>query len=151
MIGYNRNPDATAETIDSDGWLHTGDLGTMDKRGYIKITGRVKDMIIRGGENMFPAEIENALLEHPLVTEVAVVGIPDKKWGEVIACFLRTENNQKITASELHDHCRQLLSPQKTPTIWCQTETFPMTGSGKIQKYVIRDRYLQGAYQTLPL
>jgi len=151
MIGYNRNPDATAQTIDSDGWLHTGDLGTMDKRGYIKITGRVKDMIIRGGENMFPAEIENALLEHPLVTEVAVVGIPDKKWGEVIACFFRTENNQQIAASELHDFCRQQLSPQKTPTIWCQTETFPMTGSGKIQKYVIRDRYLEGAYQPLSL
>jgi fatty-acyl-CoA synthase len=100
---------------------------------------------------MFPAEIENALLEHPLVTEVAVVGIPDKKWGEVIACFFRTENNQQIAASELHSFCRKHLSPQKTPTIWCHTETFPMTGSGKIQKYVIRDRYLEGAYQPLPL
>ena len=89
MAGYNDNPEATAAAIDKDGWLHTGDLGTMDSRGYLKITGRVKDMIIRGGENLFPAEIENAMLEHPAILEVAVVGIPDDKWGELVACFMR--------------------------------------------------------------
>ncbi len=88
MIEYHANPSATAETIGGEGWLHTGDLGTMDSRGYIRITGRVKEMIICGGENLFPAEIENVLLEHPLITEVAVVGIPDDKWGEVVACFI---------------------------------------------------------------
>ena len=146
MIEYHNNPEATWETIDANGWLHTGDLGSMDERGYLKITGRVKDMIIRGGENMFPAEIENALLEHSQIAEVAVVGIPDKKWGEVIGCFFRTESHQQIDPKSLHDFCRQHLSPQKTPTIWRQVEEFPMTGSRKIQKFVIRDRYLNGDY-----
>ena len=151
MIEYHGNPEATHETIDDDGWLHTGDLGTMDARGYISITGRVKDMIIRGGENMFPVEIENALLEHPQIAEVAVVGIPDDKWGEVIGCFFRTDNDLQVTARVLHEFCRERLSPQKTPTIWCRLEEFPMTGSRKIQKFVIRDRFLEGAYESLPL
>ena len=79
MLGYNDNPEATAKTIDAEGWLHTGDLGRMDARGYVKITGRVKEMIIRGGENLFPAEIENTLLEHAAIAEIAVVGVPDEK------------------------------------------------------------------------
>jgi fatty-acyl-CoA synthase len=149
MLGYHANDAATRETIDDEGWLHTGDLGIMDKRGYIKITGRVKDMTIRGGENMFPAEIENVLLEHPNIAEVAVVGIPDDKWGEVVACFFRSESAAKTSTEELHQHCRALLSPQKTPTIWCQVEEFPMTGSRKIQKFVLRDNYLAGQYQRL--
>ena len=151
MIGYHGNSDATQQTIDSNGWLHTGDLGTMDSRGYLKITGRVKEMIIRGGENMFPAEIENALLEHPLVIEVAVVGIPDQKWGEVIGCFFRSEANLPVNARELHDFCRKRLSPQKTPTIWCQLEVFPMTGSGKIKKFELKNQFLDNQYSPLPL
>ncbi|MYA41751.1 MAG: AMP-binding protein, partial [Gemmatimonadetes bacterium] len=91
MIGYHDNPSASADAIDADGWLHTGDLGTLDCQGYLRITGRVKEMIIRGGENLFPAEIENTLLEHPDVAEVAVVGLPDEKWGEIVACFVRLE------------------------------------------------------------
>ena len=91
MIGYHDNPSATAEAIDAESWLHTGDLGTLDRQGYLRITGRVKEMIIRGGENLFPAEIENTLLEHPDVAEVAVVGLPDEKWGEIVACFVRLE------------------------------------------------------------
>lgn len=151
MIGYHNNPEATNEAVDNDGWLHTGDLGSMDDRGYLKITGRVKDLIIRGGENMFPAEIENTLLEHPEIAEVAVVGIPDDKWGEVIGCFFRTEENQPVAAKSLHGFCRERLSPQKTPTIWCRVEDFPMTGSRKIQKFVIRERFLMGEYESLPL
>ena len=151
MIGYHGDDKATRETIDSDGWLHTGDLGAMDERGYVRITGRVKDMIIRGGENMFPAEIENVLMEHPRIAEVAVVGIPDEKWGEVIGCFFRTENNESVSVRTLHDFCRNRLSPQKTPTIWCRVDEFPMTGSRKIQKFVIRDRFLKGAYQPLTM
>ena len=146
MIGYNGNDQATAETIDPDGWLHTGDLGTVDHRGYFRITGRVKDMIIRGGENMFPTEIENVLLEHPAVAEVAVVGLPDDKWGEIIACFIRPETGRGLSRQALHAHCRKHLSPQKTPVIWCNLETFPMTGSGKIRKFVLRDKYLAGDY-----
>ena len=151
MLGYHGNPDATQQTIDAQGWLHTGDLGCMDVRGYIRITGRVKDMIIRGGENMFPAEIENVLREHPQIAEVAVVGLPDDKWGEVIGCFFRSEDSEAISARKLHDFCRERLSPQKTPTLWCRVDEFPMTGSRKIQKFVIRDRYLEGAYDALPL
>lgn len=151
MIGYYNNPEATKDAIDDNGWLHTGDLGTMDARGYVRITGRVKDMIIRGGENMFPTEIENILMEHPNIAEVAVVGIPDKTWGEVIGCFFRTENSKPISVRILHDFCRDHLSPQKTPTIWCRVDEFPMTGSRKIQKFVIRDQFLDGVYDPLPM
>lgn len=151
MIGYHDNPEATKDAIDDNGWLHTGDLGTMDARGYVRITGRVKDMIIRGGENMFPTEIENILMEHPNIAEVAVVGIPDETWGEVIGCFFRTEDSKPISVRILHDFCRDHLSPQKTPTIWCRVDEFPMTGSRKIQKFVIRDQFLDGVYDPLPM
>ena len=151
MIGYHNNPEATKDAIDDNGWLHTGDLGTMDARGYVRITGRVKDMIIRGGENMFPTEIENILMEHPNIAEVAVVGIPDETWGEVIGCFFRTEDSKPISVRILHDFCRDHLSPQKTPTIWCRVDEFPMTGSRKIQKFVIRDQFLDGVYDPLPM
>ncbi|MBL6598904.1 MAG: AMP-binding protein [Alphaproteobacteria bacterium] len=141
MLEYNGNPEATAETIDTEGWLHTGDLGVIDRRGYVAITGRVKEMIIRGGENHFPAEIENVLLEHPDVAEVAVVGLPDEKWGEIIAVFVRTTGGV-LDEQMLRAHCRASLSPQKTPVVWEQVNSFPLTGSGKIQKYVLRDTYL---------
>ncbi len=149
MIAYNGNEKATADTIDADGWLHTGDLGTMDSRGYFCITGRVKDMIIRGGENMFPAEIENVMLEHPAIAEVAVVGLPDRKWGEIIGCFLRPETGREVDQQELRAYCREHLSPQKTPVVWCSVEDFPLTGSGKIRKFVLRDNYLAGDYPEL--
>ncbi len=149
MIGYHGNEAATAEAIDTDGWLHTGDLGTMDARGYVRITGRVKEMIIRGGENHFPAEIENVLIEHPDVAEVAVVGIPDDKWGEIIACFIRSEGDKPLEKDALHHHCRANLAPQKTPAIWCQLPAFPQTGSGKIQKFKLRDGFLAGDYAPL--
>ena len=149
MIGYHGNEKATAETIDADGWLHTGDLGAMDSRGYVRITGRVKEMIIRGGENLFPAEIENVLLEHPDVAEVAVVGLPDAKWGEIVACFIRPEAGQAVDPPELRSHCREHLAPQKTPVLWFNVDAFPLTGSGKIQKFALRDGYLAGKYQPV--
>ena len=89
MLAYNDDAVATSQTIDASGWLHTGDIGSMDSRGYLRVTGRLKDMIIRGGENLFPAEIENRLLEHSQIIEVAVLGVPDKKWGEVVVAFIR--------------------------------------------------------------
>ena len=150
MLGYHDNDEATAEAIDADGWLHTGDLGRMDARGYVTITGRVKEMIIRGGENHFPAEIENVLLEHASVAEVAVVGLPDETWGEVIAAFVRTEGGLELDRDALHAHCRARLSPQKTPTLWCPVDGFPMTGSGKIQKFRLRDGYVAGQYRGGP-
>ena len=149
MLGYHDRPEATAQAIDEHGWLHTGDLGTMDSRGVIRITGRIKDMIIRGGENHFPVEIENALLEHPSVAEVAVVGLPDPKWGEIIGAFVRADGNRPIDVETLREHTRQLLSAQKTPVVWCQVVEFPLTGSGKIQKFVIRERFVAGEYQVV--
>ncbi len=151
MIGYHANKTATAETVDTEGWLHTGDLGVMDERGYVRITGRVKEMIIRGGENHFPAEIENVMLEHPDIAEVAVVGLPDEKWGEIIACFFRTEGNRPLKVTNLHGHCRANLSPQKTPSVWRHVESFPMTGSGKIKKFILRDRFIAGDYKEKTL
>jgi len=152
MIGYNDNPEATAGTIDADGWLHTGDLGTMDVSGFVRITGRVKDMIIRAGENIFPAEIENVLITHPGVAEVAVVGVPDPRLGEIAICFLRARAGALLDAADLVRHVRNELAAPKTPAYWVVLDAFPLTGSGKIQKFVLRDRYVAGDYagQMLP-
>jgi fatty-acyl-CoA synthase len=146
MIGYNDNSDATAKTIDGDGWLHTGDLGTMDRRGYVRVTGRVKDMIIRGGENIFPAEIETVLATHPAIAEVAVVGVPDAKWGEIAVCFLRPSVGANPDRAELVAYVRRELAAPKTPAQWIAVKNFPLTASGKIQKYVLRDRYVAGDF-----
>jgi fatty-acyl-CoA synthase len=148
MTGYNDNPEATAATIGADGWLHTGDLGRMDARGYVRITGRVKEMIIRGGENLFPAEIENAMLEHEAIAEVAVVGIPDEKWGEQVACFLRGNGRPKPDDAALKVFIRERLSPQKTPAYWIWVDEWPLTGSGKIQKFKLREAFEQGAFDA---
>lgn len=147
MLEYNDNPEATSQAVDAHGWLHTGDLGRMDARGYVTVTGRVKEMIIRGGENHFPAEIENVLLEHPDVAEVAVIGLPDPKWGEVIGAFIRS--NSALDKAALHAFCRARMSPQKTPNAWVQVDEFPLTGSGKIQKFVLRDRFLAGEFSEI--
>ncbi|MEO1648899.1 MAG: class I adenylate-forming enzyme family protein [Pseudomonadota bacterium] len=145
MAGYNDNPKATAETIDSEGWLHTGDLGSMSANGYLKITGRVKEMIIRGGENLFPAEIEAALLEHPALAEVAVAGVPDEKWGEIVAAFLRVADGfERPSDDELKAFIRERLSPQKTPAHWVWMQEFPLTGSGKIQKFQLAEQFAKG-------
>ncbi|MEO1136693.1 MAG: AMP-binding protein [Pseudomonadota bacterium] len=144
MTGYNDNPDATAAAIREDGWLHTGDLGAMDERGYVKITGRVKEMIIRGGENLFPVEIENALLEHEDLAEVAVVGVPDEKWGEQVACFMRAAGDRQPAPAALKTFIRERLSPQKTPAFWIWVDEWPLTGSGKIQKFALREQFERG-------
>jgi fatty-acyl-CoA synthase len=142
MQGYFEMPDATASAIDSDGWLHTGDLCSMDKRGYCTVQGRLKDMIIRGGENIYPKEIEELLFRHPQVAEVAVLGVPDPKWGENVAAFVRdADAANPASDTELREYCRQHLSPQKTPKIWVRTDVFPLTGSGKIQKFVLCEQW----------
>ena len=145
MAGYNDNPEATAETIDADGWLHTGDLGSMSASGYVKITGRVKEMIIRGGENLFPAEIEAALLEHPAIAEVACAGVPDEKWGEIVACFMSlADGAERPSDDDLKAFVRERLSPQKTPAHWVWMKEFPLTGSGKIQKFQLAEQFAAG-------
>jgi fatty-acyl-CoA synthase len=149
MIGYNDNPEATASAIDTQGWLHTGDLGRMDERGYVAVTGRVKDIIIRGGENLYPAEIENAMLEHPELAEVAVLGMPDDKWGEIPVCFMRAAADQRPAREELVAFCRARLSAQKTPAQWYYLREWPLTGSGKIQKFELRRQLQEGLHRAI--
>jgi len=142
MQGYFENPEATAAAIDAEGWLHTGDLGSMDERGYCRIAGRLKEMIIRGGENIYPREIEHLLLTHPAVADVAVVGVPDPKWGEQVAAFVRPAPGQTPTAEDLFVFCREHLAPHKTPRFWEFVEQLPLTPSGKVQKFLLRDRFV---------
>jgi fatty-acyl-CoA synthase len=149
MQEYFDKPEATATTVDRDGWLHTGDLGTMDARGYCRVTGRLKDMVIRGGENMFPAEIESALIEHPSVTEVAVIGVPDPRMGEELAAFIRVSGDARPDIDALRQHVRRRLAAPKTPRYWVFLSEFPLTGSGKIQKFVLRERWAQGEYDAV--
>jgi fatty-acyl-CoA synthase len=149
MREYFDRPDATASTVDRDGWLHTGDLGTMDARGYCRVTGRLKDMVIRGGENLFPAEIESALIEHASVTEVAVIGVPDPRMGEELVAFIRSSGELKPDIDDLRRHVRQRLAAPKTPRYWVFLTEFPLTGSGKIQKFVLRERWRQGVYEPV--
>jgi fatty-acyl-CoA synthase len=150
MKEYYDNPAATAEAIDTEGWYHTGDLASIDGRGYCRIEGRLKDMIIRGGENIYPREIENILFEHPAVAEVAVVGVPDQKWGEQPAAFVRLNPDAHATSHELFAYMREHLAPFKTPRHWIFVQAFPLTASGKIQKFVLRDQFLKGELAASP-
>jgi fatty-acyl-CoA synthase len=145
MKGYYGMPEATGKTIGEDGWLHSGDMGMMDDRGYLKITGRIKDMIIRGGMNLYPREIEDVLFQHPQVSQVAVVGLPDPKWGEIIAAvIIPSEGNSLPAPGELFACCRQHLAPHKSPEQWFFVEAFPLTPSGKIQKFVLQEWIAEG-------
>ena len=139
MKGYYKMPEATGQAIDADGWLHTGDLGLMDEAGYFKITGRLKDMIIRGGENIYPREIEEFLYTHPAVKDVQVVGLPDKVYGEEICAFIILKEGEALTAGDLQTYTRERLSRHKTPRYVEFVEEFPMTASGKIQKFKLRE------------
>ncbi|WP_237394526.1 class I adenylate-forming enzyme family protein [Mycobacterium paraintracellulare] len=143
MLGYFDMPHRTAETVDAEGWLHTGDLGTMDSRGCLRITGRIRDMIIRGGENIYPAEIESALFEHPSVLDVAVFGMPDDRWGEIVAAAIRLDPDvNPVNSDELQAFCRQRMAAHKSPTRWFACTAFPLTGSGKVQKFRLREQAL---------
>lgn len=149
MLGYFEMPDATAAAIDSEGWLHTGDLCAMDERGYCTVEGRLKDMIIRGGENIYPRELEECLFRHPQVAEVAVVGVPHDKWGEEVAAVIRPAPGPQPTIEELTSYMRQHLAPHKTPRLWLVVEAFPLTGSGKIQKFRLREMWAKGELLAL--
>jgi fatty-acyl-CoA synthase len=146
---YFEMPEATAEEIDADGWLHTGDLCAMDDRGYCTVEGRLKDMIIRGGENIYPRELEDLLFAHDSVGEVAVGGLPDDKWGEVVAAFVRPAPGATVDKEALFSYLREHLAPHKTPRRWFAVEEFPLTGSGKIQKFKLREQALAGECDEL--
>jgi len=138
MKGYYKMEEATKNAIDEDGWLHSGDLAVMDENGYYRITGRIKDMIIRGGENIYPREIEELLYTHPAVSDVQVVGVPSKKFGEEVMAFVIKKEGVDCTEEELKDFVKKNMSRHKVPSYVSFIDIFPMTASGKIQKFKLR-------------
>lgn len=140
MRGYYKNIEATTEAIDQEGWLHTGDLAVMDENGYCKITGRLKDMIIRGGENIYPREIEEFLYTNPKILDVQVVGIPDEVYGEEVMAWIILKEGESADAEEVREFCKGKISKHKIPRYIEFTDSYPMTASGKIQKYRLREK-----------
>jgi fatty-acyl-CoA synthase len=140
MRGYYGQPVKTAESIDASGWLRSGDLGCMDVDGYLKITGRLKEMIIRGGENIYPREIEDFLFTHPKIAEVAVFGVPDKFYGEEIACWIELHKGETASSEEIISFCKNKIAHFKIPRYIRFVETFPMTVTGKVQKFKMREK-----------
>ncbi|WP_227936000.1 AMP-binding protein [Alkalihalobacillus deserti] len=143
MKGYYKNPEATASILTQDGWLHTGDLAVMDENGYCRITGRLKDMIIRGGENVYPREIEEFLYQHPKVLDVQVVGVPDEKYGEEISAWIILKEGETATAKEIYNYCNGKISRFKIPRYIEFVHAYPMTASGKIQKFKLKEVAIQ--------
>jgi fatty-acyl-CoA synthase len=143
MKGYYKLEEATKQAIDADGWLHSGDLATVDENGYYKITGRIKDMIIRGGENIYPKEIEEFLYTHEAISDVQVIGVPSKQYGEEIMACIILKKGYTLTEDEVKDYVRGHMARHKTPKYVKFVESFPMTASGKIQKYKMRETAIE--------
>jgi fatty-acyl-CoA synthase len=139
MKGYYKMPEATAAVIDADGWLHSGDVGTMDEEGYLTIGGRLKDIIIRGGENIAPMEIEEFLRAMPGVRDVQVVGVPSRRFGEEIAAFIILKDGAAPTEDDVRDYCRGQIARFKIPAFVGFVDHYPLTASGKVQKYKLRE------------
>ena len=143
MLGYWDDPQQTGETIDAEGWMHTGDLGTIDEAGYGNIVGRIKDMVIRGGENIYPREIEEFLYAHPKIADVQVVGVPDPRLGEEICAWIRLVPGAICDEAEVRDFCRGRIAHYKIPRYVRFVEEFPLTVSGKVQKFIIREQMIR--------
>ncbi|QII49244.1 AMP-binding protein [Bacillus paralicheniformis] len=143
MKGYYKNSEDTAAVIDEDGFLHTGDLAVMDEEGYCRITGRLKDMIIRGGENIYPREIEEFLYKHPNILDVQIVGVPDETFGEEVSAWIKLKSGASMTADELKEYCKGKIARYKIPRYIAFVEEFPMTASGKVQKFKLREQALE--------
>ena len=139
MRGYWGDAEKTAASIDAGGWMHSGDLATLDDEGYCNIVGRVKDMIIRGGENVYPREIEEYLFRHPKVQDVAVFGVPDTRLGEAVAVWIKLRDGENATVEEIRAFCTGQIAHYKIPTYVRFVEAFPLTVTGKIQKFMMRD------------
>jgi len=139
MRGYYNMPEATAKTIRDDGWLHSGDLGVLDEDGYLSITGRYKDMIIRGGENIYPREIEEFLYSMEGIVDIQVAGVPSKKYGEEVGAFVIKKPASDITPEDIRDYCRGRISRYKIPRHIAFVDSYPMTASGKVQKYKLQE------------
>ena len=139
MLGYWMNDTATREAIDPAGWMHTGDLATIDDEGYVKIVGRIKDLIIRGGENIHPREVEEYLHLHEEVLEAQVIGVPSERYGEEVMAWIRLRPGSALTATGLDAFCRGQIATFKIPRYWKFVDAFPMTVTGKIQKFRMRE------------
>ena len=150
MLGYWDDPEKTADAIDADGWMHTGDLATIDAEGYGNIVGRLKDMVIRGGENVYPREIEEYLYRHPKVEDVAVVGVPDEKFGEEICAWIILRAGDEASEEEIKEFCRSQIAHYKVPRYIRFVEEFPLTVTGKVQKFQIRERMVVELELTTP-
>jgi fatty-acyl-CoA synthase len=140
MKGYWNQPEATAAAIDSEGWFHTGDLGYVDEDGFLFIVDRVKDMVLTGGENVYPAEVEGALFQHPAVADVAVVGVPDERWGETVVAVAVAKENASLTLEDLRDVAGRSLARYKLPTRLEVVDALPRNPAGKILKFELRER-----------
>jgi fatty-acyl-CoA synthase len=143
MLGYWEEPERTAEVIDAARWMHTGDLAVMDEAGYVNIVGRIKDLVIRGGENLYPREIEEFLYGHPSVEDVQIVGVPDVKYGEELCAWVKLRPGASLTEEDIRDYCRGRLAHFKIPRYVRFTDGFPMTITGKIQKYRMRETSIE--------
>ncbi len=139
MLGYWNEPDKTAEAIDPARWMHTGDLATMDQAGYLNIVGRIKDMVIRGGENVYPREVEEFLYTHPAIEDVQVIGVPDVKFGEELCAWVKLRPGQELTAEQIREYCQGKIAHYKIPRYVRFTGEFPMTVTGKVQKFKMRE------------
>ncbi|HVJ54954.1 MAG TPA: AMP-binding protein [Aliidongia sp.] len=139
MLGYWDDPERTAEAIDAAGWMHTGDLATLDDDGYCRIVGRIKDMIIRGGENIYPREIEEFLYRHPKILDVQVIGVPDPKYGEAVCAWIRLRDGEAMSDEELQAFCRGRIAHYKIPRHIRFVDAFPLTVTGKVQKFLMRE------------
>jgi fatty-acyl-CoA synthase len=142
MRGYWDDPEQTAEAIDAAGWMHTGDLATLDDEGYCNIVGRIKDMVIRGGENIYPREVEEFLFRHPKIEAAQVVGVPDPRYGEELCAWIKLRNGEFMTEEEVRDYCQGQVAHYKIPQYICFVSEFPMTVTGKIQKFLIRQEMM---------
>jgi len=143
MIGYWNNPEATVAAVDGAHWMHTGDMATMDAEGYVNIVGRIKDMIIRGGENVYPREIEEFLYTHPKISDVQIIGVPDPKYGEEIVAWVKLNAGVQATTEEIQEFCKGQIAHYKVPRHIIFVEDFPMTVTGKIQKYLMRQQTIE--------
>jgi fatty-acyl-CoA synthase len=143
MRGYWKDPERTAEAIDEAGWMHTGDLGVMDADGYVNIVGRVKDMVIRGGENIYPREIEEFLFQHPAILAVQVVGVPDDKYGEELAACIILREGELLDEDAVRVFCKDQIAHFKIPRYIEFMQEFPMTATGKPQKFSLREHLIQ--------
>ena len=140
MTGYWNDPERTAAAIDADGWMHTGDLAVMDDDGYVEIVGRIKDMVIRGGENIYPREIEEFLYTHPDVEDVQVIGVPDPKYGEELVAWIKPRSGSALTDEAVRDFCRGTIAHFKVPRYVKFVDEFPMTVTGKVRKVEMREQ-----------